>query len=71
MEAETVEESLWDDKDVAAYMRVSRWTVQRMRLRGELPVFYIGAQARYAPAEVRAFFASRARLERKRTEAKQ
>lgn len=54
MQSEHVEQPLWDDKDVADYLRVSVWTVKRLRRSGKLPAFYIGTQARYEPAEVRA-----------------
>jgi excisionase family DNA binding protein len=45
--------------DAARYLGVSRWTVQRLRARGELRGFHIGAAAMIEVASLDAYVARR------------
>ncbi|MGC4117006.1 MAG: helix-turn-helix domain-containing protein [Myxococcales bacterium] len=49
------EEGLWDARDVAAFLKVSRsWVYQRTE-RGLLPCLRVGGLVRFEPAAVRAW----------------
>jgi excisionase family DNA binding protein len=47
--------SLWDVRDVAAYLKVSRSWVYHRAEAGTLPCLRIGALVRFEPDEIRAF----------------
>jgi excisionase family DNA binding protein len=49
------QEPLWDAKDVATFLKVSRsWVYQRAEA-GELPCVRIGALLRFDPEKIRAY----------------
>ncbi len=51
----TTPETLWDVKDVAAYLKSSRSFVYKAVEAGTLPCLRIGAMVRFKPEVVRAF----------------
>lgn len=54
------DEPLWNPKDVAAYLRVSRSWVYAAAADGRLPCRRIGALLRFLPSDIRAFTAAAA-----------
>jgi excisionase family DNA binding protein len=52
---ETIDEPLWDPKDVAAYLRISRAWVYAAAADGRLPCRRIGALLRFLPADIRTY----------------
>jgi hypothetical protein len=48
-------EALWDAKDVAAYLKVSRSWVYQQAERGVLPCMHIVGVVRFEPSAVKAF----------------
>jgi excisionase family DNA binding protein len=61
MEAPDTTDRLWDAKDVARYLSVSRsWVYQRAE-DGTLPCLRIGALLRFDPAAIRAYAHQRGR----------
>jgi excisionase family DNA binding protein len=49
---------MWDDGDIAHYMKVSKVTVRRLRRKGLLPTVKVGAAARTPRSAVLAFVAA-------------
>jgi|HubBroStandDraft_6_1064221.scaffolds.fasta_scaffold948036_2 hypothetical protein len=53
-------ESLWDDLEAAAYLKLSPLTLRKARISGNGPPFAkLGHAVRYSPAAVRAWCAER------------
>ncbi len=50
-----MDDSLWDARDVAAYLKVSRSWVYLHAEDGTLPSVHIGGLRRFIPAQIRAF----------------
>jgi excisionase family DNA binding protein len=48
-------DTLWDARDVASYLKVSRSWVYHRAEAGELPCLHIGGLLRFDPEAVRAF----------------
>ena len=52
------EETLWDAKDVARYLKASVSWVYKAAERDELPCIHIGAMLRFEPGAIRAWIAA-------------
>jgi excisionase family DNA binding protein len=61
MEAPDTTDRLWDAKDVARYLSVSRSWVYQHAEDGTLPCLRIGALLRFDPAAIRAYAHRRGR----------
>lgn len=56
----TAQTALWDDRQVAAHLKVARPTLQKWRVQGRGPNFYyLGRSVRYRPEDIDAWVASR------------
>ncbi|MBV9241774.1 MAG: helix-turn-helix domain-containing protein [Acidobacteria bacterium] len=54
-------QEVFREQEAAAFLQVSRITLQRLRLKGEVPFSRIGIQVRYTKSQLERFLASRER----------